>query len=84
MAGEFAEVVEIFEAAEVAVEIHLLRDVGEAALGFQGFAGDVEAVDERAAGVGGEETEKAVDRGGLAGAVGAEEGEELAGCDGEV
>ena len=68
----------------MAVEIYLLGDIGEGAARGEGVEGDVDAGDLGGAGVGGEEAEEAVDRGGFPGAVGAEQGVDLAGGDVEI
>ena len=66
---------------EVLVEREALAHVADVALDALGLAGDVVSGDGRAAGGGREQTGQHPDRGGLAGAVRAEEAEHLAGAD---
>ena len=80
---ERAEVLEVLEAAEILVEHHLLGDVGEVPLGLERLLRDVDPVDACRPGRRLDEVEEEVDRGRLAGAVGAEQTEHLAGLDRE-
>ena len=78
------EVLQVLQAAEVAVQHHLLGDVGQAPLGLQGLGGDIEAGHVHAAGRRLEEPQKQVDGGRLAGAVRAQQTVDLGWSDAEV
>ena len=79
-----ADEAEVFGCGETAEEGEAFGDDADLALDFDGVGGGVEAEDLDAAGGGSEEAGEHLDGGGFAGAVGAEEAEELAGRDGEV
>ena len=79
-----ADEAEIFGCGETAEEGEAFGDDADLALDFDGVGDGVEAEDLDAAGGGGEQAGEHLDGGGFAGAVGAEEAEELAGRDGEV
>jgi hypothetical protein len=82
--GEPAEVCEILQPRQVAIEHDLFGDVGEVAFGFQRLRGDVESLDFGRARRRLDEVEKQVDGRGLARAVGAEQTEDLARLDLQV
>ena len=75
---------EVFGRGETAEKRHALGDDTDLALERDGVLREVFAEDFDAAGGGGEQAGEHLDGGGFACAVGAEEAEELAGCDGEV
>src|ERR1051325_4760972 len=76
-----AEELEVLEHGEVAVERERLRDVADVAAHLLAFLFDVEAVDAGVAGGGDEEAAEDADERRLAGAVRAEEAEDLAARD---
>ena len=71
------------DAGEAAEERQAFGDDADLALDFEGMGGEVEAEDLDVAGGGREQAGEHFDGGGFAGAVGAEEAEELARGDGE-
>ena len=75
---------EVFGGGEAAEEGEAFGDDADLALDFDGVGDGVEAEDLDGAGGGSEQAGEHLDGGGFAGAVGAEEAEELAGSDGEV
>jgi hypothetical protein len=79
-----ADEAKVFGGGEAAEEGEAFGDDADLAFDFDGVGDGVEAEDLDAAGGGGEEAGEHLDGGGLAGAVGAEEAEELTGGDGEV
>ena len=80
---EGAEQAEVVVGGEFLVEGEVLGDVADLPLGGAGVGGDGLAADFDATGVGAEDAAGDGDRGGLAGAVGPEQAEALAGGDGE-
>ena len=78
------KVLQVLQAAEVAVQHHLLGDVGQAPLRLQGLGRDVEAGHVHAAGRRLDESQKQVDGGRLAGAVRAQQTVDLGWSDAEV
>ena len=79
-----ADEVEVLGCGKTAEEGEAFGDDADLAFDFNGIGEGVEAEDPDAAGGGGEKAGEHLDGGGFAGAVGAEEAEELAGRDGEV
>ena len=83
-AGEFVrrgDEAEVFEDGEVVEQFRIVGDVGEALLGFDRPGADVESADAGGAGRGSEDAGDAAHRGGLAGAVGADQGDDAAWVD---
>ena len=74
---------EVLLGGEVAVERRVLEHESDVPADVVAFAGDVEAAHAGGAGGGPRKRAEHVDRRALAGAVGAEEAEDLAGSDGE-
>src|ERR1017187_8066380 len=83
-AAQTAGELEVFAAAEVRIEVGLLGDVAEAALEAFEIAADVLTVEEDAPTGGLEQSGEHLDGGTLAGAVGAEIAQDLAGADGDA
>ncbi len=79
-----ADEVEVLAGGELAEEGHALGDDADVALDLDGVVEEVFAEDLDGAGAGSEEAGEHLDGGGFAGAVGAEEAEELAGFDREI
>src|SRR4051812_21220267 len=79
-----ADEAEVFGCGEAAEEGEAFGNDADLALDFDGIGDRVEAEDPDAAGGGSEEAGEHLDSSGFAGAVGAEEAEELTGRDGEV
>ncbi len=75
---------EVLGCGEAAEEGEAFGDDADLAFDFDGVGGGVEAENLDGAGGGREEAGEHLDGGGFAGAVGAEEAEELAGGDGEI
>ena len=82
--AELAEIVEILDPGEAWVEHDQLRDVGELTACCDGIFGDALTIHASLAVVGLEEAEEHVDGRCLAGAVGAEQGEDLAGLNAQA
>src|ERR1051326_906245 len=70
---------EVFPDGERVEELGVVGDVGQQALGGDGFGGDIVAADEKLAAGGGDGAGDSPHGGCLAGAVGTEEPEDLAG-----
>ena len=79
-----ADEAEVFGCGEAAEEGEAFGDYADLAFDLDGVGGGIEAENLDAAGGRGEEAGEHLDGGGFAGAVGAEEAEELTGGDAEV